>query len=108
MMGVEPTTFCMANAATVRARWRGFAQGMGTEFSAAPRARPNPSDHRVLPLLPRPRLCSDALAAIRTDRMPSALFAFEVSARQPFAEDSVALVREDDRRRSDAQRPRVP
>src|SRR5437899_9715238 len=54
MMGLEPTTFCMANASDVRARSRSFAptacfQGL----RPSERTRANPSERRTLPFLPR-------------------------------------------------------
>jgi hypothetical protein len=53
-MGLEPTTFCMANA---RARSRPFAQTSYLQgFRLSERTRPNPSKRRTLPFLPRKRL----------------------------------------------------
>jgi hypothetical protein len=54
MMGLEPTTFCMAKASGVRARSRPFAQ---TALLRGPRPSErtpaNPSERRTLPFLPR-------------------------------------------------------
>jgi hypothetical protein len=54
MMGLEPTTFCMANASVVRARSRPFAQTARLQgLRPSERTRANPSERRTLPFLPR-------------------------------------------------------
>src|SRR6266576_3965770 len=54
MMGLEPTTFCMANASDVRARSRPLAQTASCQrFRPGDRTRANPSERRTLPFLPR-------------------------------------------------------
>ena len=53
-MGLEPTTFCMASASDVRTRSRAFAQTAWLRrVSQGERTRPNPSERRTLPSLPR-------------------------------------------------------
>jgi hypothetical protein len=53
-MGLEPTTFCMASGSCVRSSSRPFAQTscLGG-FRPSERTRPNPSERRTLPFLPR-------------------------------------------------------
>jgi hypothetical protein len=54
MMGLEPTTFCMANARDVRARSRPFAQTAWLRgLRPSERTRANPSERRTSPFLPR-------------------------------------------------------
>ena len=54
MMGLEPTTFCMASASDVRARSHTFARTAWSQ-AARPveRTRANPSERQTLPSLPR-------------------------------------------------------
>jgi DNA-binding MarR family transcriptional regulator len=54
MMGLEPTTFCMASARDVRARSRPGAQtACSSGLRSSERTRANPSERRTLPFLPR-------------------------------------------------------
>jgi hypothetical protein len=54
MMGLEPTTFCMANARDVRARSLPFAQTARLQrLHPSERTRPNQSERPALPFLPR-------------------------------------------------------
>jgi hypothetical protein len=55
MMGLEPTTFCMASASDVRACSQPCAQTACFQgFRSGERTRANPSERRTLPFLPRP------------------------------------------------------
>ena len=54
MMGLEPTTFCMARASDVRTGSLPCAQTACLQgVSQSERTRPNPSERRTLPFLPR-------------------------------------------------------
>src|SRR5437870_5778352 len=54
MMGLEPSTFCMARASDVRARSRPFAQTAWLRgLRPSERTRANRSERRTLPFLPR-------------------------------------------------------
>ena len=54
MMGLEPTTFCMARASDVRARSHACAQTACLHrFPASERTDAHPSERRTLPFLPR-------------------------------------------------------
>src|SRR6266508_6173459 len=56
MMGLEPTTFCMARASDVRSRSRAFAPTACFEgLRPVERTRPHPSERRTLPFLPQSR-----------------------------------------------------
>jgi hypothetical protein len=54
MMGLEPSTFCMARASDVRARSRPFAQTACLQrVRQCERTRANPNERPTLPFLPR-------------------------------------------------------
>ena len=92
MKGLEPSTFCMARASDGRARSRPLAQTACLQgLRPSERTRPNPSEHRPLPFLPR-------LSSWSTGRE---IRGANIGARHPPA---AAPVRQPDRRRPAAPR----
>jgi hypothetical protein len=70
MKGLEPSTFCMANASDVLTRSRPFAQTACFQgLRPSERTRAHPSERRTLPFLPReqPAGPGQAAAAGRKD-----------------------------------------